>query len=151
MLRRRKRMKYCVNSLAVLAAAKLTGPHGGRLGRRRPWDAFPARHPQPGAPCFPLQDPSPGSCFGWKTRGVGGSAAPQTPVSAGGVAPPARGRPTGTSGRGLGEGIAARLAATPRPRDPLAGAGHPPPPAADPPLPPPRLRLAEKGIFFFSL
>lgn len=61
MLRWRKQMKYCVNSLVALAAANLTNPCGS-LGTRAGLECVPCLAGGDHVDCL-----STGSCFGWKT------------------------------------------------------------------------------------
>lgn len=101
-------MKYCINSLAALAAANPLSPccipvsvSPGSLG------CVPAFHVEPDAPGWVVPGlPSPGSCFGWKTVD-GESVDAQTCVYGG--YPSAPGDLMGTLSLVLWGGITAHL------------------------------------------
>lgn len=153
MLRRRKQMKYCINSSVARAAAKLIPPLpcpcDGLCGGRCPVGCVPclprgSRRSQfslAGSDVLPIHPLAPilaGKPEGW------GKAWLCRPMYGGGVTPtPAPGCPTGTSGWTFWECHVAHLAiwsghSNSVPAGPPHHTGHPPPPTADPTLPPPR-------------
>lgn len=166
MLRQRKQMKYCINSLVVLAAANPISRRGssgtcdGLCCGRRWVRCVPCL--LRGAHCSEFSLAGPGMLpIPWllfwlkKPWGQGNRGSADLCICCGsGVTPPARGRPTGTLGwmfwgRHRYPTWCCRVAAaTLRPWDPLAGAGHLPPSTADPTLLPPHHSWHKKKYSF---